>query len=346
MAPPEAEAESSSRPVALRKTALMQALELNDDLSGLVSSMRRSRGREGADDVRGTTWLEQLLEPEGPHKLSQLRQQLSANNGLSFAALRALLQNAFPDPSDQLVALRLLLSDAELEELHDNLSLLEDELLAGPEGQGARAGLNVALKARRDAPKLRTTPYLLRRSYRDFLQSEDIAETYALWIEQYGHECRSTVVDFIDCALAADMYALDPGCNRLEFGQLLQRLRQLTTLRSADALLLRHCWDEAALGRCGIDAATLTRALLLTVSRGRSLQHLFEGALAGITLGLDAAGKVRFMHGARQFLRAIPHGLWPDVSSHVQVLDDVEAILDRAVPIERAAAGVLYRVVA
>lgn len=344
-APIEPDAETTSQPMLLRKSVLLQMLDSHDDLAaGLASSLGRSRGRSGSDEVRGSAWLEQMLEPEGPKKMVQLRQQLTANTGLGLAALRALLQASFADPSDQLVALRLLLGDADLDELHEDLALLEEELLHGPAGSAARAGFNVALKARRHATQLRTTPWMLRRSYRDFLETADIIETYGLWIEQYGHAARSSVVDFIDCALAADMYALDPGCNRLEFGQLLQRLRQLTTLRSADALLLKHCWNAATLGRCGIDAASLTRALLSAVGRSDGLQHLFEGVLAGVSLGLDATAKVRFMQGVRGFLRAIPHGLWPDLPSQVQLLDEVEAVLEHAIPLERRTAGVLRQV--
>lgn len=337
-ATPDGDDRSSetTAPRSGRKTALMQAIELNDDLSGLVSSMRRSRAREdGSGELRGHAWLEHVLDPKGPEKLAALRQQLRSSSGLDMAGLRALLQQAFPEPGDALAVLRTLLSDAELDDLHAELRKLHDALSSGAEGSQARAGLNIALKARLHAPRLRTSAHQLRRSYCDFLGGGDPLDAYELWMDLYGFEHRARVVEFMELAVAADMYALDPSCSRLEFGQLLQRVRQLTTLRSADHLLMRHCWHAATMQRLGVTQAALAFGLYAMVRGGGGLRTLFDSVLDAASHLMDISERVCFAQGIRRFLKALPHSLWADVGLQVQALDEVDELLDAAFAIER-----------
>jgi type III secretion protein W len=330
---------------ALRKNALMQALEMNDDLSGLVSSMRRPRARdESSGDIRGQAWLDHVLDEQAPEKLAGLKQQLRNLATPDLAALRSLIQQMFPDGSDALAIVRTLLSDAELEEMHQTLRQLQEELASGDGAKATLGGLNVALKARMQAPRLRASARQLRRSYQDFLAGGDPIETYELWMELYGFDRRAMVVDFIEQALAADMYALDPSCSRLEFGHLLQVVRQLTTLRSADYLLLKHCWHAALMARLDVQPFQLVAALLRMVRLGGGLQELFAGLLAHARFVMSATDKVIFAQGIRRFLKALPHGLWPEVGLQLQALNEVETLLDRALEQEQRSAGPGYRV--
>ena len=108
---------------------------------------------------------------------------------------------------------------------------------------------------------LAATPAQLRQTYRDFLGDGEPLTSYEEWIALYGFESRTRVVDFIEHAMGADMYALDPSCSRLEFGYLLQRVRQLTMLRSADYLLLGGLGLEPLALDPGFDRQAFEQAL-------------------------------------------------------------------------------------
>jgi len=340
------ERETEKAPAAsLRRSALATALAMSDDMSGLVASMRRARAKDdGASDVRGQAWLDHVLDEHAPEKVSQLRQQLRHLGAADVAGARELLQQMFPEPSDMLAVLRALLADAELEGLRELLAALYEELATAPGGRRARGGLNAALKARLQAPHLRATARQLRRSYQDFLAGSEPIDTYELWIELYGFDRRTRVLDFIEQALAADMYALDPSCSRLEFGYLLQTVRRLTTLRSADHLLLQHCWQADLMARLGAMQPDLVAALLRMVRNGGGLAELFQGLLAGASYVWSLPEKVRFAQGIRRFLKALPHGLWDDIGLQLQALDEVDVLLERMLSQERTSPTTMHRV--
>jgi len=330
---------TSERATSLRKTALHQAFELNDDLSGLLSSLRRSRAREAdGSDMREQVWLDHVLESKGPEKLAALRLQLKQLPVKDVAAMRALIATLFPDPSDAVAVLRTLMSEAELEDIRNELATLHDELLDQPDGKGrkVRAGLNVALKARLNAAPLAATAPQLRHTYQEFLEGGEPLDAYEQWVELYGFARRSRVITFIEQALAADMYALDPSCTRVEFGLLLQRVRQLTTLRSADHLLMASCWQPALMTRIGVDQHTLLSALLRMVRHGGGLADLMAGIFSGMRFTLTIEEKARFVQSVRRFLKAIPHALWVDIGLQLQVMEDVETVLDRVLKHERS----------
>lgn len=343
-----AEDEPASSTAAMRRTGLhqpgvlQQALAMSDDLAGLVSSMRRNRAR-GADEgsPAAQAWHEHVLDPKGPEKLAALRLQLDQLPSVDLATLRGLLSALFTDPSDAVAVLRTLRSGAELEELAEVLDALEQELMDGGPAQGmaVRAGLNVALKARLHAARLAASPVQLRQSYREFLDVGEPLDSYEEWIALYGFERRSRVVDFIEHAMAADMYALDPSCSRIEFGQLLQRVRQLTTIRSADHLLLACCWDAAMMPRIGVTQPALLSALFALVRHGGGLRNLFDSVFQQVTYALEAADKVRFAQNMRRFLKAVPHGLWQSVEQQVEAQQELEGLLSAALDVERQQAG-------
>lgn len=343
-----AEDEPASSTAAMRRTGLhqpgvlQQALAMSDDLAGLVSSMRRNRAR-GADEGSHLpqAWLEHVLDPKGPEKLAALRLQLDQLPSVDLATLRGLLAALFTDPSDAVAVLRTLRSSAELEELAEILDALEQELMDGGPAQGraVRAGLNVALKARLHAGRLAASPVQLRQSYREFLGMGEPLDCYEEWIALYGFERRTRVVDFIEHAMAADMYALDPSCSRIEFGQLLQRVRQLTTIRSADHLLLACCWDAQMMSRIGVTQPALLAALFTLVRQGGGLRALFDSVFQQATYALDVADKVRFAQNLRRFLKAVPHGLWQAVQEHVNALEELDALIWAALEQERRQQG-------
>ena len=343
-----AEEEPASSTAAMRRTSTQQAgtlhqmVAMSDDLAGLLSMMGRNRTRHAEEtQVNAHAWLDHVLDPKGPDKLAALRLQLGQLASIDSATLRGLLAALFPDPSDAVAVLRALRSSGELQEAAEILEQLEQELLGGRDGQGrlVRAGLKIALKARVHARLLAATPAQLRQSYRDFLGGGEPLETYEEWIALYGFERRSRVVDFIEHAMAADMYALDPSCNRIEFGHLLQRVRQLTTLRSADHLLLACCWDASMMSRIGVTQPALLSALFAMIRMGGGLQRLFDSVFAQLAFVLAAEEKARFAQNLRRFLKAVPHSLWQGPEQHVQAVDEVEALLGAAMTQEQLQAG-------
>lgn len=340
--PDDDAASSPSRAPALLKTAVMRAIEDSDDLSALRSSLRRSRSAEAdGGDVRDVAWMDHVLEPKGPEKLATVKLQLRTLPPRDAAALRALISCLFPDPSDAVAVLKLLLSDAELEDIRSELAELHDQLQGAGNDRGAsvRAGVNVALKARLHARPLKATAMQLRQTYRDFIGTADALDCYASWLELYGFERRHRVLDFIEHALAADMYALDPSCSRIEFGALLQRVRQLTTLRSADHLLMTQCWDPVLMPRIGIDPAMLLSALMTMMRQRGGIGQLLVEVFERAARALELPEKRCLAQRMRRFLKALPHGLWPDIGLQGEAEDDVDALLERALQHERAASG-------
>lgn len=336
--PVEQEDAAGTRPQALRKTALHQAFDISDDLSALRSSLRRTRAAESEGaEAADIAWMDHVLEPKGPEKLAALRQQLQQMGSRDQAAMRALLVALFPDPSDAVAVLRVLLAEAELEEIRASLTALHDELLnqPGQAGKHVRAGLNVALKARLHSRQLNATPAQLRHSYREFLGEGEPLDSYETWIALYGFERRSRVVDFIERALAADMYALDPTCSMIEFGALLQRVRQLTTLRSADHLLFTYCWRAEVFRRIGLDQPAFLLAVLTMLRRGRDFRTLVDTLFADARYTLASTDKSRLLQDVRRFLKAMPHALWADIGAQAAVLDEMDALLDQAMRHER-----------
>ncbi len=347
--PADEQDAAATRPQALRKSALHQAFDISDDLSALRSSLRRTRAAEADGlDSRDVAWMDHVLEPKGPEKLAALRQQLQQMASQDQATMRALITALFPDPSDVVAVLRLLLADDELQEIRDTLAALHDELLdhPGKAGQHVRAGLNIALKARLHAPQLKATAAQLRETYRHFLAAGEPVESYETWVMLYGFERRGRVVDFIERALATDMYALDPSCSVIEFGALLQRVRQITTLRSADHLLFACCWRDAVFARIGMGQLAFLVAVLTMLRRGRDFRSLVEDLFMQARYALADEDKSRLLQDIRRFLKAMPHALWVDIGAQEAVLDDMDLLLDRAMHQERAqAAGARWMVV-
>lgn len=98
-----------------------------------------------------------------------------------------------------------------------------------------KSGINVALKARIFSSKIDVKPYLLRESYRQFIET-DLSEIkiYASWISTYGTQNRKIILQFIENATITDINSNDPSCSRIEFGNLLSRLNQIKTIKSCD----------------------------------------------------------------------------------------------------------------
>lgn len=147
----------------------------------------------------------------------------------------------FPDESDLVVVLRAILRKKQISE---NVRLNAEALLRKVNQETTKkfinSGINSALKAKLFGQALSLNPKLLRTSYRQFLMAEDDAvDTYVEWIGSYGYQNRMLVTKFIKETLFSDINALDASCSSLEFGMFLNKLSQLLSLQSAEALFLK-----------------------------------------------------------------------------------------------------------
>jgi type III secretion system YopN/LcrE/InvE/MxiC family regulator len=327
------------------KSAATTSLEMADDLSALASSLRRLRQDESQAEHAGA-WVERVLEEHAADKMVELKQAVFGMSPPRAADIRVILSRLFPDPSDRVLVLRALLDDESvLEELRHELDLLLTEADGKDGRKTVRGGINVALKAKLRAHTLGATAKQLRSSYREFLDANlEAIGFYDLWIEEYGFERRFDVIDFIEQALAADMYALDPSCSRLEFGNLLKVVRRLTTLRSADNLLMKHCWRESLMKRMNVTQQALLQSLLGVIRVGGGFPDLFKTVLAGARFGLTVQETTGLAQGFRRAIKALPHDVWFDVAFQLQALDEVEQLIDGGIAAETRASGSAGRV--
>ncbi|MEG2805976.1 type III secretion system gatekeeper subunit SctW [Stenotrophomonas sp.] len=330
---------ASTTAPARRPGVLSMALNMQDDLSALVASLQRRRdGAAQAARGESAAWIDHVLDDSVHDKLAQLRQALVGVRGVADAL--ALLRGLFPDPSDALAVLRALLADDELEELRELLAASMAALLLEQQAQGTaaavRGGMNVAVKARLAAQGGLLSARQLRHSYRDFLLSgRDCLGEYARWIALYGFPRRGLVVDFMEQAVGADMYALDPSGAQLDFGHLLRRVRNLAVLRSADELLLQHCVRQRLLQRLQVQADTVITALLAVLRGLEDWSSLFSGPLAAARTVLGPAERSQWIQGLHHAVRALPDDAWPDLDGRDQAIAALDALLAGSVARER-----------
>lgn len=318
------------------KSSMASALEMADDLSILKTSLRRRRDGE-RDSVSSEAWVDHVLEDHAQEKFLQLKAVLAQGFG-SFATFRSLLGQLLPDPSDMASALQALLADQELDtEWRIELEKLLGSLKEGEQGRVTRAGVNVAIKAKLHSRRTGINAKSLRMAYRRFLERDLVVTSlYELWIEQYGFEHRFNVIDFVENALTADMYALDPSCSRIEFGQSLQSSRSLATLRSADNIILKQIWIEPVMRRIAVEPVDLIGSILRIVRNGGGLPDLLLTSWSGGKFAWTATERSQLAQGLRRALKTIPHDLWVDESLQEAALREIDLWCDRAIRVELA----------
>lgn len=326
-----------------QKNALHTALSMQDDLSALIASLQRRRdGQRSGGTGEAQAWIDHVLDDEVHSKITDLRALL---DGLrSPVQLLTLLKQFFPDPSDMLAVLRALLADDELEELRELLRASLEQLLAEQAGQGTaaamRGGVNVAVKARLAARGSRFSARALRQSYRDFIGNhQDCVGEYAGWIATFGFERRAQVVDFMEQALGADMYSLDPSASHLEFGRLLRQVRNLAVLRSTDQLLVQEATRDRLLARLSTTAEAMVGGLLDVVRGLQDWAGLFAGPLAEVRVALSAPERARLVQALRRALGGLPDAVWSDEYARERTADALEELVVESMKRERRLSG-------
>ncbi|MFI8718491.1 type III secretion system gatekeeper subunit SctW [Stenotrophomonas sp. NPDC077464] len=316
---------------------------MQDDVGALIASLQRRRDRQSSSGTGETqAWIDHVLDEQVDSKMSDLRALL---DGLrSPVQLLGLLKQFFPDPSDMLAVLRALLTDEELQELRELLQAALEQLLAEQAAQGnaaaMRGGMNVAVKARLAASGNRFSARALRQSYRDFIGNpRDCVGEYAGWIATFGFDRRAQVVDFMEQALGADMYSLDPSASHLEFGQLLHQVRNLAVLRSADQLLVQEATRDGLLARLSTSAEAMVGGLLDVVRGLQDWAGLFAGPLADMRVALSAPERARVVQALRRAVGGLPDAVWSDELARERTADALEELVVESMKRERWRAG-------
>ncbi|HHI0693751.1 TPA: YopN/LcrE/InvE/MxiC type III secretion system gatekeeper [Escherichia coli] len=214
-------------------------LQATDEMSAALTQFMKKKIYEEqlANFLDGE---EYVLEDQPIEKTDKVMEALKAATTHDYEVY-SFAKKLFPDESDLVVVLRAILRKKQISE---NVRLNAEALLRKVNQETTKkfinSGINSALKAKLFGQALSLNPKLLRASYRQFLMAEDDAvDTYVEWIGSYGYQNRMLVTKFIKETLFSDINALDASCSSLEFGMFLNKLSQLLSLQSAEALFLK-----------------------------------------------------------------------------------------------------------
>ncbi|HAG8013963.1 TPA: YopN family type III secretion system gatekeeper subunit, partial [Escherichia coli] len=214
-------------------------LQATDEMSAALTQFMKKKIYEEqlANFLDGE---EYVLEDQPIEKTDKVMEALKAATTHDYEVY-SFAKKLFPDESELVVVLRAILRKKQISE---NVRLNAEALLKKVNQETTKkfinSGINSALKAKLFGQALSLNPKLLRASYRQFLMAEDDAvDTYVEWIGSYGYQNRILVTKFIKETLFSDINALDASCSSLEFGMFLNKLSQLLSLQSAEALFLK-----------------------------------------------------------------------------------------------------------
>ncbi|TBR38724.1 MULTISPECIES: type III secretion system gatekeeper subunit SctW [Dyella] len=333
-------------PLRADQDALSVALDLGDDATALLTVLRQRRRDRASGEVESdapSEWTDALLEDDSLQRFEELHACL--RGGGSAQQVLALLRTRFPDAGDALLVLGQWrrfrdLSREERECLEEVLATLRAAL----EGEGAqslrdaRAGANASAKAKLVAHRTGLDAKALRESYRDFLGMDLVPiSQYELWMEQYGFEARHSVLDFIERALVADIYALDPSCSRLEFGNALRYIVRLGSLRSADLRLLSSGWRQDIMARLRVDKPTWLLAMFSVVRDAEKLRTLLHATCAKAVPPPTIEERCILVQSMRRALSQLSPAMWHGQDEYAATFAALDELAEQAVSAEIAA---------
>ena len=224
-------------------------LQATDEMSAALTQFMKKKIYEEqlANFLDGE---EYVLEDQPIEKTDKVMEALKAATTHDYEVY-SFAKKLFPDESDLVVVLRAILRKKQISE---NVRLNAEALLKKVNQETTKkfinSGINSALKAKLFGQALSLNPKLLRASYRQFLMAEDDAvDTYVEWIGSYGYQNRMLVTKFIKETLFSDIHALDASCSSLEFGMFLNKLSQLLSLQSAEALFLKTLMNNPIINK-------------------------------------------------------------------------------------------------
>lgn len=261
-------------------------LQATDEMSAALTQFMKKKIYEEqlANFLDGE---EYVLEDQPIEKTDKVMEALKATTTHDYEVY-SFAKKLFPDESDLVVVLRAILRKKQISE---NVRLNAEALLRKVNQETTKkfinSGINSALKAKLFGQALSLNPKLLRASYRQFLMAEDDAvDTYVEWIGSYGYQNRMLVTKFIKETLFSDINALDASCSSLEFGMFLNKLSQLLSLQSAEALFLKTLMNNPIIKKF-ISAEDYRIFFLISLIKfPETAEELLNNAL--VTLPADA----------------------------------------------------------
>ncbi|HEE9631841.1 TPA: YopN/LcrE/InvE/MxiC type III secretion system gatekeeper [Escherichia coli] len=261
-------------------------LQATDEMSAALTQFMKKKIYEEqlANFLDGE---EYVLEDQPIEKTDKVMEALKAATTHDYEVY-SFAKKLFPDESDLVVVLRAILRKKQISE---NVRLNAEALLRKVNQETTKkfinSGINSALKAKLFGQALSLNPKLLRASYRQFLMAEDDAvDTYVEWIGSYGYQNRMLVTKFIKETLFSDINALDASCSSLEFGMFLNKLSQLLSLQSAEALFLKTLMNNPIIKKF-ISAEDYWIFFLISLIKfPETTEELLKNAL--VTLPADA----------------------------------------------------------
>lgn len=261
-------------------------LQATDEMSAALTQFMKKKIYEEqlANFLDGE---EYVLEDQPIEKTDKVMEALKAATTHDYEVY-SFAKKLFPDESDLVVVLRAILRKKQISE---NVRLNAEALLRKVNQETTKkfinSGINSALKAKLFGQALSLNPKLLRASYRQFLMAEDDAvDTYVEWIGSYGYQNRMLVTKFIKETLFSDINALDASCSSLEFGMFLNKLSQLLSLQSAEALFLKTLMNNPIIKKF-ISAEDYWIFFLISLIKfPETVEELLKNAL--VTLPADA----------------------------------------------------------
>ncbi|MCF2269581.1 YopN/LcrE/InvE/MxiC type III secretion system gatekeeper [Escherichia coli] len=261
-------------------------LQATDEMSAALTQFMKKKIYEEqlANFLDGE---EYVLEDQPIEKTDKVMEALKAATTHDYEVY-SFAKKLFPDESELVVVLRAILRKKQISE---NVRLNAEALLKKVNQETTKkfinSGINSALKAKLFGQALSLNPKLLRASYRQFLMAEDDAvDTYVEWIGSYGYQNRILVTKFIKETLFSDINALDASCSSLEFGMFLNKLSQLLSLQSAEALFLKTLMNNPIIKIFIIAEDNWIFFLISLIKFPETAEELLKNAL--VTLPADA----------------------------------------------------------
>ncbi|HCP7822752.1 TPA: YopN/LcrE/InvE/MxiC type III secretion system gatekeeper [Escherichia coli] len=261
-------------------------LQATDEMSAALTQFMKKKIYEEqlANFLDGE---EYVLEDQPIEKTDKVMEALKAATTHDYEVY-SFAKKLFPDESDLVVVLRAILRKKQISE---NVRLNAEALLRKVNQETTKkfinSGINSALKAKLFGQALSLNPKLLRASYRQFLMAEDDAvDTYVEWIGSYGYQNRMLVTKFIKETLFSDINALDASCSSLEFGMFLNKLSQLLSLQSAEALFLKTLMNNPIIKKFISAEDYWIFFLIWLIKFPETAEELLKNAL--VTLPADA----------------------------------------------------------
>lgn len=300
-APDDGEIADTDTPAALQQ----KLADMADDMASVATQFRNRRELE-KKEAGSAEGLERVLDEEAGPKAQKLV-AVTAVQDLAIDTLLVRARSLFPDDSDLVVVLRELLRRRQLEAIQRRrIEKLLETVVDQADPKRLKAGVNCAIKARLFGAALGFEAQLLRQTYRRFLCSDGRAiDDYQEWISSYGYRVRHQVLAFVEESLGCDIRAEDPSCSHVEFGYLLEQVRKLRLLRSADREFVGGLMERRLVPPREEEEADWLLLLCALVERDIVPEEVVREALDACLL-LTHAQRSTWLDGVRSACKRLP----------------------------------------